>query len=196
MAGNGGHLLDVASGSSGHLGVAEDHGLSGSTAKGPHDPGPQLGPTHKHLLFIGGKPGEALGLTAGNQGDLLDRVMGLDQGAHQGMANFVIGNQTLAAAIGEGFALHAGDDPIDGVINFGEGCGVLAAAGREDGGFVEQVGEVCTRETRGAAGHGLQAHIGGQLFIAGMHLQHRDPALDVGHINLDLAVETAWTQQG
>ena len=40
LAGNGGHLLDVASGSCGHLGVAEDHGLSGSTAKGPHDAGP------------------------------------------------------------------------------------------------------------------------------------------------------------
>ena len=155
-----------------------------------------MGPTHEHLFFIGGKPGEALGLTAGNQGDLLDRVMGLDQGAHQGMANFVISNQALAAAIGEGLAFHAGDNPIDGIINFREGCGVLAAAGREDGGFVEQVGKVCTRETRGASGYGFQAHIGGQLFIAGVHLEHRDPTLDVGDINLNLAVETAWTQQG
>ena len=155
-----------------------------------------MGPTHEHLLFIGGEPGEALGLTAGNQGDLLDRVMGLDQGAHQGMANLVISNQPLAAPIGEGLALHAGDDPINGVIDFGEGCGVLAAAGREDGGLVEQVGEVCARKTRGAAGYDLKAHIGGQLFIAGMNLEHRDPALDVGHINLDLAVEPAWTQQG
>ena len=122
--------------------------------------------------------------------------MGLDQGAHQGMAHFVIGDQPLAAPIGEGLTFHACDDPIDGVIDFGEGRGLFAAAGREDGSFVEQVGEVCTRETRGATGHGFQAHIGGQLFIAGMHLEYRNTSLDVGHINLDLAVKTAWPQQG
>ena len=196
LAGDGGHLLDVTAGTRGDLGVAKYHIFGGTAPQGTHDPGTQLGPTHQHLLLIGGEPGEALGLATGNQGDLLHRVVGLHQGAHQGMANFVVGDQAFATTIGEGLALHTRDHPIHGVINFRECGGFLAAPGREDGGFVEQVGEIRPREARCAAGNGLQAHIRGQGFIAGVHLEHRQTALDIGHIHLNLAIKAAWTQQG
>ena len=58
------------------------------------------------------------------------------QGAHEGMAHFVVGDKPLTATVGEGCALHAGDHPIYGVINFSETGGFLAAPGREDRRFV------------------------------------------------------------
>ena len=63
-----------------------------------------------------------------------------DQGAHEGMADFVVSNQALAAAIGERFALHAGDDAIDGIVDFGIPGSFFAAPGRENRGLIEQVG--------------------------------------------------------
>ncbi len=53
LAGDRGHLLDVAAGAGGHLGMAEHHILGGPSAQGTHDAGTQLGPAHQHLLLIG-----------------------------------------------------------------------------------------------------------------------------------------------
>ena len=120
MAGNRGDLLDVTTCTGCDLCVAEDHILGSPAAEGTHDASSELGPAHQHLLLVGGEPGKSLGLATWDQGDLLNGVMGLHQGAHQGMANLVICDQALAAPIGEGLALHAGNDPIDGIINFGK----------------------------------------------------------------------------
>ena len=196
LAGDRGHLLNVATGAGGHLGVAEHHILGGTAAKGTHDPGAQLGATHQHLLLIGREPGEALGLAARNQGDLLHGVVGLHQGSHQGVPNLVVGDQALTATIGERFALHAGNDPIHRVVDLGEGGGLLAAAGGEDRRLVEQVGQIRTGEPGGSAGDRFETHIFGKLLVAGVHLEHREAALDVGHVHLHLTVEATGAQQG
>ncbi len=66
--------------------------------------------------------------------------MGFNQRAHQGMAHFVIGDQALAATVGERFALHASNYPIDGIVYFTQGGGFLATASCEDCRLIEQVG--------------------------------------------------------
>ena len=56
---------------------------------------------------------------------LLNRVVVFDQGADQGMADFVISDQTLAATVGERTTLHAGDDPIHSVVDLAQADGFL-----------------------------------------------------------------------
>ena len=196
MASDRSDLLDVAAGSGGDFGVAKHHILGGSAAEGTHDPGAKLGLAHQHLLLIRGEPGQSLGLAPGHQGDLLDGVMGLHQGADKRVANLVIGDQALAAAIGERFALHAGDHPVHGVIDLGEGGGLLAAAGGEDRRFIKQVGQISASEARGAASDRFEAHIGSEFLVAGMHLEDGEPAFDIRGIHLNLAVETTRAHQG
>ena len=176
--------------------MAEHHIFRSPSPQGTHDPGAQLGLAHQHLFLVGGEPGEALGLAAGNQGHLLYGVVGLHQGAHQGMAHLVISDQPLAAAVGEWLALHSGDHPVHRVVDLGQGGGLLAPARRKNRRLVKQVGQVGPGEARGAPGNGLQAHVLGQLLVAAVHLENLHPALDVGHVHHHLAVETARSQQG
>ena len=112
------------------------------------------------------------------------------------MANFVIGNQPLAATIGEGLALHARNHPIDRIIDFGDGGGLLAAAGGENGGFVEQVGQVGTGKAGSAAGNGFERDGLGEFLVAAVDFQNRKAAFDVRGINADLAIKAAGTHQG
>ena len=172
LAGDRGNLLDVTAGTGCDFSMAEDNLFRCPTTQGSHNSGPELGSADEHLLFIRCKPGEALGLAAGNQGDLLNRIVGLHQGAHQGMAHLVISDQTLTASVGEGFALHAGDDPVDGIVDFGQPGGLLATTGGENCGLIEQVGQIRSGKSRGSAGNCLEAHICRQNLVAAVHLQH------------------------
>ena len=55
--------------------MTKDHILSSPPSQSAHDPGLELGTADEHLFLIGGKPGETLCLTPGDQGDLLHRIM-------------------------------------------------------------------------------------------------------------------------
>ena len=70
------------------------------------------------------------------------------------------------------------------------------AAGREDGRLIEQVGEVGSGETRGAAGPGRQRHRRRQRTAAGVDRQDRLAAAAVGQVDGDAAIEAAWAHQG
>ena len=191
LPGHAGHLLNIATGTGGDFSVTKNDVLSSAAAESAHDSSPQLSAAHKHLLFIRSKPGQTLGLTTWNQGHLLHGIVILDQGSHQGMAHFVISDQTLAAAIGEGLPLHAGNHAINGIVDLGQGGGVLAATRRQDGRFVEQVGQISPCETGGAASNHLKTHVFRQFFVAGMHFQDGQAALDVRGIHRHLTVEAA-----
>ena len=187
--------MDIATGTGGDFSVAKDNVFSSAAAESAHDPGTQLGAAHQHLLFIRSKPGQTLGLTARNQGHLLHGIVILDQGSHQGMAHLVISDQTLAAAIGQRLPLHASNHAINGIVDFGQRGGFLAAACRQNGGFVEQVGEISSCETGGASSDHLKADVFGQLFVAGVHFQDGEAALDVGRIHRHLTVKAAGAHQ-
>ncbi len=195
LAGHRGHLLNIAASTCGHFFVAEDHVFSSTATKGTHDSRFQLSARHQHLLFVRREPGQTLRLSPGDQRHFLHGVMGFDKGAHEGMTHFVISNQTLAASIGEGLTLHARDDAINRIVDFAEADGVFTTAGREDGRFVQQVGQIRTSESGGPTGNALQSEIAVELFVAGMHLKDRQTPLDVGSVNGDLTIETTRTHQ-
>ena len=176
--------------------MAENNILGGAATQGPHDAGTQLGFAHQHLFLVWGKPGESLGLPPGHEGDLLNRVMGFHQGSHQGVTHLVISDQALAASIGERLAFHAGNHPVHGIIDFGQGGGFLATASRKDGCFVEQVGKVGAGEAWRATRDRFEAHVRSQFLIADVNFEDGEPALDIGGIHLHLAIEAAGPHQG
>ena len=176
--------------------MAKDNILSHAPAEGAHDARLQLGATDQHLLLVGREPSESLGLAAGDQRHFLDGIVLSHQGAHQGMANLVIGNQALAAAIGERFALHASDDPINSVIDFSEGDRLFAAPGCEDRCLIEQVGEIGASKPGRATGNGFQGHLWRQLFVAAVDIENGKPPLDIGSVNRNLPIKAARAHQG
>ena len=112
------------------------------------------------------------------------------------MAHFVISDEAFASAIGEGLSLHPRNHPIHGVINFAKSDGIFAATGGEDGGFIQEVGEVSPCETGCAPGDGFQGDIRRQFLVAAMHIEDGQSSLDIWRINAHLAVETTRTHEG
>ena len=121
--------------------------------------------------------------------------MVLDQRADQGMTDFVVSDQTLAAAVGQGATFHAGNDAVNGIIDFAETNGLLAATGGEDRGLIHQVGQVCTGEAWGAAGNAFERELLLKLLVAAVHFKNREATFDIRRINGDLTVEATRTHQ-
>lgn len=69
------NLLQVARGTSGDLGIAEDDLLSSAAAQGPHDASKDLLLADEGGVLSRDEPGEAAGLATGDQGHLLHGVM-------------------------------------------------------------------------------------------------------------------------
>ena len=89
-----------------------------------------------------------------------------DQGAHQGVANFVICDEALAPTIGQGLPFHTGNDAVHRIIDFAQGGGLLPAPSRQDGRLIQQVGQISSGKARRPSGDHLKADVFGQLFIA------------------------------
>ena len=87
--------------------------------------------------------------------------------AGNGMAGLVVRGQALFG-IGHNAALLFGaSHNLDGsFLDFGFGDGLFALARSQQGGFVDKVFQVGTREARGGLGDGFQADIGAKgLFL-------------------------------
>ena len=164
--------MDITSCTGGDFLMAEHNILSCTAAEGTHNARLELGTGYQGLLLIGREPRQALGLTAGHQGDFLNRIMVFDQGTDQGVTDFVVSDQALAPSIGEGATLHAGNDPVHCVIDFTEADGFLAAAGGEDRRFIHQVGQISTGEARGATGNAFERKLFFELLVAAMHIKN------------------------
>ena len=82
--------------------------------------------------------------------------MVLHEAADQSVSHLVISDQTLAASVGQRVTFQSRDDAVNGIINFSKADGFLAATSRKDRRFVQEVGQVCTRETRSPAGNAFK----------------------------------------
>mmetsp|Transcript_2754 Transcript_2754/g.4944 ORF Transcript_2754/g.4944 Transcript_2754/m.4944 type:complete len:579 (+) Transcript_2754:492-2228(+) len=196
LLGNVSHLLQVPTGSTGGLGIAIDDLLRSTAPQGPDQAGKELLLADEGRVLPGDEPGQPLGLSAGDQRHLLDRVVAGLQGPADGVAHLVVPDKGLDRAVGHGLALQPGDDAVDAVVHLLEADDGLVAAAREDGGLVHQVGEVRPREAGGPQGNDVQGDLRGQLLVPGVHLQDAHAASLVRHVHLDLAIETAWAEQG
>ena len=127
---------------------------------------------------------------------LVDRVgRGLVE-RDDGVARLVIGGHPLLVlGHDHGLALGAHHHLVLGLLELLHRDQALAAAGGEQGGFVDEVGEVGAGEARRAARDDARVDVGRQRHLLHVHGEDLLAAVDVGARHDDLAVEAAGAQQ-
>ena len=163
----------------------------------------QNGQFFQHAVFVfadvvvlGQLPRHAQRPATRHDGDLVHRV-GLGQRhRHHGVARLVIrGVAALVFAHDHAAPFRTHVNLVLGVFKITHVHLLLVAARRKQRSFVDQIGQICTREARRAACQHISAHIVVQRHLAHMHFQDLLAALDVGQTHHDLTVEAARPQQ-
>ena len=150
-----------------------------------------------HPLLTGGEEGEATSIAAGNDRNLLHRVVIGHQRPHQGMAGFVIGHQALALfAHHPILLLRTNHHPLDRVAHLIHGDFTEQATGGQNCCLIQQVGQISPSEARGATGHLVEVYVFAEGLAPGMHRKNLQAAGVVGAIHHHLAIKAARAQQG
>src|SRR6201747_968663 len=190
-----GHLFEVVGGAGGDL--AEDDLLGGAAAQGHRHRVGQLGAGGEELVLGRQADRVAERLAAADDRDLVDRVAVGQEVADDRVPHLVIGgDQALLLAHHPGLLLGAGDHPHDPLLELLHAALATAGAGGQQGGLVDQVGEVGTGESGGLRGEGVELDLPAQRLAAGVDLEDVLAALAVGTVDDDLAIETPGAQQG
>ena len=92
-------------------------------------------------------------------------------------------------------ALRAGDDPLQGLLELGHADDLLVAPRGEDGRLVDEVGQVGAGEAGRLAGDAFDVDALVERLALGVDLEDLGPALHVGPVEDDLAVEAARAQE-
>ena len=112
------------------------------------------------------------------------------------MAALVVGDDRLLGVRDDPrLALRARDDPLQGFLELGHADDLLVAPRGEDGRLVDEVGEVRAGEARRLAGDAFDLDALVERLALGVDLQDLGPALHVGAVEDDLAVEPARAQE-
>mmetsp|Transcript_37659 Transcript_37659/g.96234 ORF Transcript_37659/g.96234 Transcript_37659/m.96234 type:complete len:453 (-) Transcript_37659:119-1477(-) len=123
----------------------------------------------------------------------------LEEPAADGMARLVEGH-ACALLGGEDLALllDARDDSLDCRLEVANVDGRLLVPGGDEGGLVANVGNVRAGEAGGEGGHALGdlVNVVCEREVGEVHLVDLVPALDVGLVDRDLAVEAAGAEEG
>ena len=144
---------------------------------------------------------ELLGDTKGAAGrqdrDLGDRVRMLRQESNEGVPSFVDGNGLLL--FGES-AFEASRRPSR-TRSLASSMSRATMTSRSsadchDGGLVDQVGQICPRESGSGAGDGIEVDVGTKVLALAVHGQDGGPLGLVGEGNLHLSVEATRSEQG
>ena len=127
----------------------------------------------------------------------MDRVGVLEVVADDRVAHLVVrGDQAFLLAHDPGLLLRAGDHAHDPLFELGLPDLLLARAGGEQRGLVDQVRQVGAGEARRLAGERVDVDDLGQRLAARVDLEDLRAALAVRAVDGDLAVEAAGAQQG
>ena len=87
--------------------------------------------------------------SAGNDRNLVDRIGVRQAVGHQGVAAFVVGHALLLVGVHHPLLLlQAGRDALHALVELVHGDGRLALAGGQQGGLVDQVGQVGADKAR------------------------------------------------
>ncbi len=134
--------------------------------------------------------------SAGNNGHFVNIIIMFTQFCKNCMACFVI-SSTFFVCLGNNTALFLGthDDFIDSFIELEVADHIFSCPGSKDGRLIEQVCKIRSGETARHAGNHFEIDIRSEGFIAGVNLEDRLSALDIGKIDIDLSVKTTGTKQ-
>ena len=192
-------LGDVTRSAGGDFFDTKDYFFGDAATKSRHELGVELRCSRiAQAVFFGQEQGIAAGTTTGDDGDLLDGVGFGHPGCGDGVASFVVGDQQFSA-VGHHTAAAfwaAEGDAFDGVGQFELANLLFGATGCQDGGFVDGIGKVSTRKTGGQFGNHRQIDIVTEGLALGVDAEDGDTALEVGSVEDDLTIESAWANQG
>jgi hypothetical protein len=126
----------------------------------------------------------------------VDRIAVREQVADDRVTHLVVGRD-LAFLLRKdpGLLLGTGDDPHDPLFELVLGDLLLARAGTQQGGLVDEVREVCSGEARRLTGQGIEVDVPCERLAAGVDLENLLAALAIGAIHRHLTVETARPEQ-
>ena len=94
------------------------------------------------------------------------------------------------------FALQPGHRALNRLFQLGHGDGIFISPRRQEGRFIDDVGQVRAGKTRSAHGQFVQIYVRSQLDFLGVDLEDGGAPLDIGPVHGHGAVEAAGAQQG
>ena len=189
-----GDLLDVAGRAAGNF---PEHDLLGDAAAQAH------GNLVEHALL---RMGEDVPLrdehraaetaAARNDGDLVHgHVAVIEHGLHEGMARLVVGGQLLLLVIHQAAALATELHLLARIIDVDHLDLFLVAAAGEQGGLIQEIGQLGPGQAGRAAGDHGEVDIFRETDLAGMDPEDLLAAVEIGQVDVNLAVEAAGPQQ-
>src|SRR5579864_1841693 len=191
-----GGALDVVGGAGGHLLGAEDQLLGDAAAEERRNGALEAALGEAVAILLGQELGDAERATARNDRHLVDRVVLRHRHADDGVARLVVGGHLLLGLAHHHRApLGAHHDLVLGLLEFVHANDALVGARGEERRLVDEIGQVCAGESRGAARNERRFHIVGEWYAAHVHAQDLLAAAHVRQRHHHLSIETAWPQQ-
>ena len=191
---NGSGLTDVAHGAVGD--VTELDLFSHAATHGHHEVIEQLVFAVIELVAFGKPHGGAKRRTTGNDGHLVEWISMLEHLNEDRVTGFMIGGVELfLVGKRQAAALAAPADLVTGLFEFGSADALQVAAGGEESGFVDDVGQFCTREPWSAARDFGEVGIVVELHLLGMNAEDLFAALHIRQTDGDLTVKATGTEQ-
>ncbi len=167
-------------------------------------PATQSGTHFIQHLFPGGQlpffwqvPGRTQGLTPRDNGHFDERMGKFEQPAQCGMTGFVYGNGT--AFLGGGYfvlffqAAYNTVHSVEKILFLHMG---FVFAGSDQGRFVTDVGDVGTRKAGRLSCHKFRINAVVCFYGTQVYIKDLAALVNVGQFNIDLAIETAGSEQG
>ena len=147
-------------------------------------------------VFLGKQGRMPAHVAPGHDGNLVDPV-GVGQGpGHQGVTRLVVGRHFLFSdADDPALPLRAGDDPLHRFLKLGHVDCLQVLSGSQQGGLVDQIGQVSAAEPGCFLGQGVHLDLGGDGLSGGVDVEDGLASRDVGQVQGDAAVEAPGTQQ-
>ena len=195
--GDVGRMGDVARRAGCHLPGSEHHLFGGASAHGDDEIRLQLLDGNAEAVMLREPHDEAESLAVGNDGGAVHLVGTRNQAGAQGVPRLVDRHEpALFGRQHEGAPLKAHHDLVAGGLQMLAGDEVGALPRGEDRRLVDQVAEIRPGEAWRSLGDDGEIDARGEPHVAGVNIEDRLAAADVGQPHMDLPVESARAQEG
>ena len=194
LSGNGGGPLQVVGGAGGD--ISQHQLLGGPAAQEGHDLVLHVSLGQVRAVLLRQADGHAAGLSPGNDGDLMHRVLARQIVHHYGVAGLMEGCElTLLLRDDPAVLFRAGNNLDDGFLNGFLPDHRFIPPPRQQRRLIEQVLQIRAGKACGTPGNFRQVHILRQRLVSGVDLQDLLPALDIRQPHIYLPVKPAGAQQ-